>query len=344
MAIECPDHVQETTQTEGTGTVTLDGAATGFLTFGSQVSNGESVYYAIWDDSGNVETGQGTYLTGPARIQRSSVRFSTNGGAKVDWGAGTRNVASALPGRVVRTLLDPSAPTGLVTRTLVDEYTARTIQGGTYVAVTNGDGVSGDPTLDDSGIAAAFLALTGGTLTGDLVVNKASAVLRALASSGFALVQAEAGSLASTTYRRLRLAADPAQAGVLLLQKVRPSDGDVVSFTLTDMVGGELWHDGNTDSAVVTAKLAGSAVSRPKLKTATATFSGSLAGSPDSVLVSLHEYSFFPQIESEGEARLQPHSNVGTASPDAADPKVEVETAPSGAGGALAMAWRYIQA
>jgi hypothetical protein len=64
MALVLKDRVQETTTTEGTGTITLDGAETGFQAF-SAVGSGNETYYAITDNT-DWEVGTGLYANVPA--------------------------------------------------------------------------------------------------------------------------------------------------------------------------------------------------------------------------------------------------------------------------------------
>ena len=52
MAFQLKDRVKETTTTTGTGTISLDGAATGFQSFVSSIGDGNVTYYAIEDGNG----------------------------------------------------------------------------------------------------------------------------------------------------------------------------------------------------------------------------------------------------------------------------------------------------
>jgi hypothetical protein len=85
------DRVQETTATAGTGTITLAGAVSGYRSF-SVVGDGNTCYYAIADASGNWEVGTGTYTSSSNSLSRDTVHASSNGGAKVDFPAGSKNV------------------------------------------------------------------------------------------------------------------------------------------------------------------------------------------------------------------------------------------------------------
>jgi len=61
MALVLADRVKETTTTAGTGTITLDGAATGFQSF-AVIGNSNTTFYTIAGQTGNQwEVGIGTY-------------------------------------------------------------------------------------------------------------------------------------------------------------------------------------------------------------------------------------------------------------------------------------------
>lgn len=107
MAYVVKDRVQETTTTTGTGTLTLAGAVTNFRTFNAAFSDDDVVPYAIVDDAnGAWEVGYGTVGTGT--LTRDVITASSNAGAAVDFGTGTKNVfcdASA-------DFIDRGVPTG----------------------------------------------------------------------------------------------------------------------------------------------------------------------------------------------------------------------------------------
>lgn len=84
-----------TTAATGTGTITLNGAVDGFLTFAEAgVSNGETVSYSIRDGS-NTEIGRGVYTSSGTTLTRSVLK-STNANAAINLTGGAEVFISAL--------------------------------------------------------------------------------------------------------------------------------------------------------------------------------------------------------------------------------------------------------
>ena len=94
MALVLKDRVRETSTTTGTGTLTLAGAVAGFQSF-SAIGTGNTTYYTIATSS-DWEVGIGTW-TSPNQLSRNTILASTNGGAAVNFGAGTKDVFVTLP-------------------------------------------------------------------------------------------------------------------------------------------------------------------------------------------------------------------------------------------------------
>jgi hypothetical protein len=93
------DRVQETTTTVGTGSFTLAGAITGYRTFASAFGTGATpVTYAVTDGT-DWEVGDGVF-TNPSTISRVTIRSSSNGGAVVNFAAGTKNIWSDISAEV----------------------------------------------------------------------------------------------------------------------------------------------------------------------------------------------------------------------------------------------------
>ena len=93
MALVVKDRVKETTATTGTGTLTLAGALTGFQSFSSALSDGDTTYYAIFESStGEWEVGLGTFTSSGTTLARTTVLASSNSGSAVNLTAGSAEV------------------------------------------------------------------------------------------------------------------------------------------------------------------------------------------------------------------------------------------------------------
>lgn len=91
------DRVRETSTTVGTGSITLDGAVTGYQSFDAVLNTADTTFYTIADQGGpNWEVGLGTF-TAPSTLARTTIFSSSNGGSIVTFGAGTKDVFIGLP-------------------------------------------------------------------------------------------------------------------------------------------------------------------------------------------------------------------------------------------------------
>ena len=99
MAFTIADRVRETTTTTGTGTINLGGAVTNFETFAANLSNSDTTYYAIVDNTnGAFEVGLGTFSTGsPNTLARTTPIASSNSNSAVNFGVGTKEVFITIP-------------------------------------------------------------------------------------------------------------------------------------------------------------------------------------------------------------------------------------------------------
>ena len=92
MAFKLADRVKESTITTGTGAVALGGAVVNFETFSANLSNGDTTYYAIVDNTNNAfEVGLGTYNSSGNTLSRSVIA-SSNSNSAVNLGVGTKEV------------------------------------------------------------------------------------------------------------------------------------------------------------------------------------------------------------------------------------------------------------
>ena len=93
------NRVRETTDTVGVGDYTLRGAPPGFQTFvdAHGVLTTQQTFYCC-EDGVDWEIGVGTITAGPVpTLTRDTILASSNGGAAVNWGPGTRDLFETLP-------------------------------------------------------------------------------------------------------------------------------------------------------------------------------------------------------------------------------------------------------
>ena len=93
MALLIKDRIKETSTTSGTGTLTLDGASTGFASF-SEIGSGNTTYYVI-TNSTDWEVGIGTVGTGT--LSRDTILASSNAGSAVSWTSAIKDVFCTYP-------------------------------------------------------------------------------------------------------------------------------------------------------------------------------------------------------------------------------------------------------
>ncbi len=99
MALVLADRVKETTTTAGTGTVTLDGAATGFQSF-AVIGNSNTTFYTIAGQTSNEwEVGVGTYTSSGTLLARTTVLSNSAGTqpSALSFSAGTKDVFVTYP-------------------------------------------------------------------------------------------------------------------------------------------------------------------------------------------------------------------------------------------------------
>jgi hypothetical protein len=92
------ERIKELSHDTGTGSFTLDGAATGFSAFGDYYSNNDAVYYAITDGT-DWETGSGQYISGGSNSITRTALKSTNSDNLVPFEAGLKEVYVTYPGQ-----------------------------------------------------------------------------------------------------------------------------------------------------------------------------------------------------------------------------------------------------
>ena len=100
MALVINDRVRETSTTSGTGTLNLAGAVTGFRTFVDGIGDGNTTYYAIFEEGTNsFEVGIGTVTDAtPDTLARDTVLSNSSGNtSKINFSGGTLSVFCTMP-------------------------------------------------------------------------------------------------------------------------------------------------------------------------------------------------------------------------------------------------------
>lgn len=92
MPSKVADRVKETTNTTGTGDVTLAGAVAQFQSFNAAFGTNVYLYYTLIDANGvGWEVGRG-YLSGSTTLVRQYVLASSNSGSAITLSSGTHTV------------------------------------------------------------------------------------------------------------------------------------------------------------------------------------------------------------------------------------------------------------
>jgi hypothetical protein len=154
MALILADRVRETTTTTGQGTITLDGAVTGFRTFAT-VGNANTTYYVIAGQGTNEwEVGIGTYTSSGTTLSRDTVLSSSAGApTKTTSSAGTKEVWVDYPaGKAVYQDTDNAvlAPVFQATNGI---YVNNTAISSSYTIATGTNGQSIGPVTIASGVS-----------------------------------------------------------------------------------------------------------------------------------------------------------------------------------------------
>jgi hypothetical protein len=180
------DRVKESTTTTGNGTLTLDGAATGFQSFTTAFGNGVSVYYVI---AGGSEWEVGIGTTGAGTLSRDTVLQSSNADAKVMFSAGAKDVFCSYVADRAVTTVDSAT---LTNKTI--SGASNTLSNIGNAALTNSSvTVNGTAiALGASGtVTAAAGTLTGATLASGVTASSLTSVgsLTALTVAGTTKIQ-----------------------------------------------------------------------------------------------------------------------------------------------------------
>ena len=193
MAFITGDRVKETSTTTGTGDFTLDGASSGFKAFGDLVSVGDTVYYAIYDETaGDFEVGEGSFPTATTTLQRDTVLSSSNSDTLVNFAAGAKVVFLTAPADkfLQITTSDDLTPPTLgsvdINATTIDfDATIINIDGSSSVSIQdNGSNVLTLNSTATVNYADEFVATTG-TITPTLFPSSRVMTFGGFSSNGY---------------------------------------------------------------------------------------------------------------------------------------------------------------
>jgi len=168
MALIIKDRVKEITTSTGTGAVSLEGTSATFDTFQSVMSNGDTTFYAIVHTASATdewEVGLGTWNTGNT-LTRTTVYAGSSGTSAVNFSSGNKDVFMTYPaGKAAVTGEDVTFADITVTGT-VDGRDVATDGTKLDTIETNAD------VTDTTNVSAAgALMKSGGTMTGNLILN-----------------------------------------------------------------------------------------------------------------------------------------------------------------------------
>lgn len=153
MSMMFPSLVQETTSITGTGDYILDGAVPGYRSVGARLSAGDTATFVI-KASPSWELIKGTYRTGPNRVERTQVYYSSGGAATpISWSSGDKAI-----------YIDILGMTDLDAAGLADLQAALGIS--TFI----------QGLLDDANAAAALATLTAAALGANADITSMSAL------------------------------------------------------------------------------------------------------------------------------------------------------------------------
>jgi hypothetical protein len=114
MAKIAADRVKETSTFTGLNDIALLGAGAGFQNFSDVCQDGDTFDYSITHEgTADWETGLGTYLTSSNTVVRTQVTGSSAGGAKVDFGAGYKQIFITINAKTFNNYASKTIATGL---------------------------------------------------------------------------------------------------------------------------------------------------------------------------------------------------------------------------------------
>jgi hypothetical protein len=203
MALILKDRISETTTTTGTGTLTLDGALSGFQPF-SSIGDTNTTYYCITDGAA-WEVGLGTYSTSGDTLARTTVLSNSNGNTtQITLAAGTKTVFSVYPAE----------------RAVVVDGTTIQIPNSAVLPLANGGTGSSTAAFSGSNITDLnATAITAGTISNNRTTasssNGASSIVERDATGNFSANVITANSYSGSGANLTSLNASSVSSGTL---------------------------------------------------------------------------------------------------------------------------------
>lgn len=187
MAYIVADRVKQKTTTAGSGTFSLGASVTGFQTFASVCSNGDTFHYAVVHlTDGTWETGIGTYGSAGGTVSRS-VLTSSNSNALVTFATGDKEIFITPVSSNLVYKTDQGAVGGSMIKSAVIDFGNTPTSGGTYTITdagaftTNRFVVTASPStanaalggdeLECDGFSASAYCLVNGTIIVEVIAR-----------------------------------------------------------------------------------------------------------------------------------------------------------------------------
>jgi hypothetical protein len=188
MAFIVADRVRETCTSPGTGSVTLQGAVTGFQSFLNGIGINNTTYYVIADQQGNNwETGVGALSSSGIVLNRTTVLSSSNGGSLVPFSTGVQDVWVDYPATkaIYINASGNISPLGTITSATWNGTTIGAAYGGTGLTNFGSGGAlysTNGTSLTTGSLPVNYGGIGTNTLTGLAYGNGTSAFTAATAS------------------------------------------------------------------------------------------------------------------------------------------------------------------
>lgn len=195
MAFVLADRVRESSTTTGAGAFTLGGAPnTSYQPFSAVMSVGDTCWYSIVLPGSAWETGIGTY-SAASTLTRTTILASSNAGAAVNFGAGTKDVFICQP--AIQSKPFPTGTLMLFQQTAAPTYwTKQTTHNDKALRVVSGTASSGGTNTFSTVMAQTTVGNT--TITQSTSASHTHPYL-AVRSGGAALAGGSSPSVALNT-------------------------------------------------------------------------------------------------------------------------------------------------